>query len=218
MAKSRPYIILSGAVSIDGKIASKTRNSGMSSKTDLIRVHKLRSNVDAILVGKNTVEEDNPLLTVRYTKGKNPTRIILDSAGSISLNSKIVQTSKKIPTIIVTTSQISPYKKLSLEKNHIKLIVNKEKTINLRNLLSILKKHGIKKILVEGGGITNWEFISKKLFDEIIVTITPILLGGNDAVSFVNGIGFSKIFQSPKLKLNRVHRQGNEMVLYYTKL
>lgn len=218
MVKSRPYVILSAAISIDGKIASKTGDSRISSKSDLIRVHKLRSRVDAILVGKNTVKRDNPLLTVRYTKGKNPTRIILDSTASISVNSKIIQTSKKIPTVIATTSQISPSKKLLLEKNHIKLVINKEKTINLKNLLSVLKKDGIKKILVEGGGAVNWEFISKKLFDEIIVTIAPIFLGGNNAISFVNGAGFSKTLQSPKLKLKQAYRQDNEIVLRYVKL
>ena len=73
MVNSNPYIILSAATSIDGKIATKTGDSKLSSKADIIRLHKLRSNVDAILVGKNTVLQDDPMLNVRYTKGKNPT-------------------------------------------------------------------------------------------------------------------------------------------------
>ena len=84
MEKSRPYVILSAAISIDGKIATRLGDSKLSSKKDRIRLHKLRSKVDAILVGKNTVHRDDPLLTVRYAKGKNPTRIILDSQGRIS--------------------------------------------------------------------------------------------------------------------------------------
>ena len=90
MVKSRPKIILSAAMTIDGKIASKTGDSRLSSKNDKIRVHKLRSKFDAILVGYNTVKRDDPLLTVRYAKGKNPLRIILDSNASISPNSKII--------------------------------------------------------------------------------------------------------------------------------
>ena len=89
MEKSRPYVIISGAISIDGKIATKTGDSKLSSKQDSIRLHKLRSKVDAILVGKNTVLVDDPLLTVRHTIGKNPTRIILDSKGILSNKSKI---------------------------------------------------------------------------------------------------------------------------------
>ena len=83
MEKSKPYVILSAAVSVDGKIATRTGDSKLSSKQDSMRLHKLRSNVDAILVVKNTVSQDNPLLTVRYTKGKKPIRIVLDSKGTI---------------------------------------------------------------------------------------------------------------------------------------
>src|SRR5210317_587109 len=99
MGNSRPYAILSTAISIDGKIATRTGNSKLSSPEDFLRLHKLRSKVDGIIVGKNTVMKDDPLLTVRHTKGKNPVRIILDSKGSISTKSKILQTSNKIPTI-----------------------------------------------------------------------------------------------------------------------
>ncbi|MFB5620914.1 MAG: dihydrofolate reductase family protein, partial [Nitrosopumilus sp.] len=69
MEKSKPYVILSAAISIDGKIATRTGNSNLSSSEDFIRLHKLRTKVDGILIGKNTVMKDNPLLTVRYTRG-----------------------------------------------------------------------------------------------------------------------------------------------------
>lgn len=218
MEKFRPYVILNAAISIDGKIASKNNDSKLSSKVDLKRVHKLRSNVDAVLVGKNTVKRDDPLLTVRHIKGKNPIRVILDSSGSISINSKILKTSKKIPTIIATSSKISARKKSLLEKHHVDVIIAGKNHVNLRSLLRILKQHGIKKLLVEGGSTVNWEFISKKFFDELIITITPFVLGGKNAVSLVNGYGFSKIIQSPRLKLKQLSRQDNEVVLHYVKL
>ena len=107
MEKSKPYVILSAATSIDGKIATKTGDSNFSSQQDIIRLHKLRSKVDAILVGKNTVLQDNPLLTVRFAKGKNPIRIILDSKGSISKNLKFFKLVNKIPTIIAVSRNIS---------------------------------------------------------------------------------------------------------------
>ena len=78
MERSRPYVILSAAITLDGKLGINGKRTKLSSKRDKIRVHKLRSNVDAIIIGKNTVEYDNPLLTVRHVKGKNPIRIILD--------------------------------------------------------------------------------------------------------------------------------------------
>ena len=96
MEKSRPHVILSAAVTIDGKIATRTGDSKLSSKRDKIRVHKLRSKVDAILVGINTVLLDDPILTVRYAKGKNPVRVVLDSRGTISSKSRILKTCSKI--------------------------------------------------------------------------------------------------------------------------
>ena len=71
MVKSRPYVILSAAITLDGKLGVKSKRTKLSSKNDKIRVHKLRSNVDAVIIGKNTVHLDNPSLTVRYVKGQN---------------------------------------------------------------------------------------------------------------------------------------------------
>ena len=84
MEKSKPYVILSAAISIDGKIATRTGNSKLSSAEDFVRLHKLRTKVDGILIGKNTVMKDNPLLTVRHARGKNPVKIILNSKGKIT--------------------------------------------------------------------------------------------------------------------------------------
>ena len=78
MVNSKPKVTLSAAITLDGKIGQKNKHIVLSSKYDKIRVHKLRAKSDAIVVGKNTVRQDDPLLTVRYAKGKNPIRIILD--------------------------------------------------------------------------------------------------------------------------------------------
>ena len=148
MEKSNPYIILSAAISLDGKIATKNGYSKLSSKQDIIRLHKLRSKVDAILVGKNTILKDDPLLTVRYSKGKNPIRIILDSKGSISKNSKILQTSNKIPTIIAVSKQISKSNLNKLNKFPVDIIITGSNTVNLKLLLKKLSDKKIKRILV----------------------------------------------------------------------
>lgn len=216
MVKSRPHIILSAAISLDGKIASKTGDSELSSKQDKVRVHKLRSKVDAILVGSNTVKRDNPALTVRYVKGKNPIRVILDSKGTISSNSKIVRTSKKIPTILAVSKKATKKNILNLKKHSIEVIITGENRISIKNLLKKLSKKKIKTILVEGGGNINWEFIKEGLVDEIIITVSPYLIGGINAISLVEGDGFSKIQQSPKLKLKKITQFGNEVVLHYT--
>ena len=215
MVKSRPYVILNAAISLDGKMATKTGDSRLSSKKDLVRVHKLRSNVDAILIGKRTMMTDDPSLTVRYVKGKNPIRIILDSKGNIKSNSKIIQTCRKIPTIIIVSDKISEKNVVRLQRHGLEVIKCGHREINLKKLLHILKKKNIKKLLVEGGGTTNWSFFKNGLVDEIIVTLTSFVIGGKDAISFVEGDGFSKILQDCSLKLKSIHRLKNELVIRY---
>ena len=218
MGKSKPYVILSAATSVDGKIATKTGDSNLSSKQDKVRLHKLRSKVDAILVGKNTVLLDNPLLTVRYARGKNPIRIILDSKGTISKKSKILQTSDKIPTIIAVSKKISKSNFDKLCKFPVEIITAGKNSVDIKLLLKKLSNKKINTILVEGGGTVNWEFIKHNLFDELIITLSPFLIGGNDAISFVQGKGFEKISNSPNLRLKSIKRLKNHVVLYYVKV
>lgn len=212
MEKSRPYVILSAAISIDGKIATRTGRSNLSSKKDLVRVHNLRKSVDAILIGKNTVNVDNPSLTVRHVEGKNPIRIILDPRGRLSLKSKVISTAKKTPTILVV-SENAPKNVEKFVAKGAQVIRCGKKTINIRKLLQILGKRGIKRIVVEGGGTTNWYFFKEKLVDEIIITVTPYVLGGSTAISLVEGVGFENVSNSFKLK--KIRKMQNEIVLHY---
>ena len=218
MEKSNMHIILSAAISIDGKISTRSNDSKLSSQDDSIRLHKLRSKVDAILIGKNTLLQDDPLLTVRHTKGKNPTRIILDSKGTISKNSKIIKTSDKIPTIIAVSKKISKVNLSKLKKLPVEIIISGENSVNLKLLMKKLSTKKIETILVEGGGTVNWEFIKNNIFDELIITLSPYLIGGNDATSLVEGKGFSKIDNSPNLKLKSVKRLKNHLVINYVKV
>lgn len=215
MARSRPYVILSAAISLDGKIATRTGDSALSSKSDKIRVHNLRAKADAILVGKNTVLQDDPVLTVRYARGKNPTRVILDSLGQIPTNSKIIRTSHKIPTIVAVSKKASKKNLARLGKFPLDVVIAGKTRVDLKKLLQYLYKRNIKTILLEGGGTTNWDFVYQKMIDEIIVTVTPYLVGGKDTKTLIEGNGFPKINKSLRLNLNKVVRQGNEIILYY---
>jgi 2,5-diamino-6-(ribosylamino)-4(3H)-pyrimidinone 5'-phosphate reductase len=218
MEKSNIHVILSAAISIDGKISTRTNDSKISSKEDSIRLHKLRSKVDAILIGKNTLLQDDPLLTVRHTKGKNPIRVILDSKGTIPITSRIIKTSSEIPTIIVVSKKITDKNLLKLKKLPVEIIISGDNSVNLKLLMKKLSTKKIKTILVEGGGTVNWEFIKNNIFNELIVTLSPYLIGGNDSISFVEGKGFAKITNSPKLKLKSIKRLKNYLVLNYLKV
>jgi 2,5-diamino-6-(ribosylamino)-4(3H)-pyrimidinone 5'-phosphate reductase len=215
MGSFRPRVIFSAAITLDGKLATRNSDSKLSSKKDKIRVNKLRSKVDAILVGKNTVKVDDPLLSAHDIKKKNPIRIILDSNATISTSSRILKTCSKISTIIVVT-KMAPKKNLQkLEKFPVQIIVCGKYTVNIKKLLVILKKEGIKNILVEGGGRTNWAFVKENLVDEVIITITPYLVGGITATTLVDGNGFPTIAKSIRLRLKNITKMKNEVILHY---
>ena len=214
MANSKPKITLSAAITLDGKIGQKNKHIVLSSKSDKIRVHKLRSKSDAILVGKNTVEQDDPLLTVRYVKGKNPIRIILDSHGTIKTNSRIIKTCKRVPTIIVVSEIISKSNLNRLKKFPLDVIVCGKTQVNLNKLLSILLKKRIKTVLLEGGGTLNRSFLKKNLIDEMIIALTPYVLGTENTINLFEGISFPSKFKTP-LKLKNVQKSSNEIILHY---
>ena len=212
MESCKPYIILNAAMSLDGKIASKCNDARLSSIKDLTRVHQLRSKVDAIMVGINTVMADDPLLTARYGYNAQPTRIIIDSNARIRRDSRIVKSSKEIKTIVVVSDAA---KDNNLSSYGIEVIpVGKEK-VDLRGLMPILYAKGIRKVLLEGGGELNWSMLSNRLVDEVIVTVEPVIVGGRDAKTLVEGEGFAKIDNAIRLILRDISKIDDEVVLRY---
>ena len=201
MANSKPKITLSAAITLDGKIGQKNKHIVLSSKSDKIRVHKLRSKSDAILVGKNTIEQDDPLLTVRYVKGKNPIRIILDSHGTIKTNSRIIKTCKRVPTIIVVSEIVSKSNLNRLQKLPLDVIICGKNQVNITKLLSILSKKEINTILLEGGGTLNRSFLKKNLIDKMIIALTPYILGSKNTIDLFEGMSFPELKTKLPLKL-----------------
>jgi len=217
MAGSRPAVTISAAMSADGKIATKSGDSKISSKRDLARVHRLRSQADAVLIGSNTLHRDDPLLTVRHARGRNPVRIVLDSKGTIPSGSKILRTAEQIPTI-VAVSRSAPRKNLRrLEKFPVDVIVSGERQIDMRQLLRKLAARKIRTVLVEGGGTVNWSLVKNNLFDRLVVSVSPRIIGGAGAVSLVQGPGFASVRGSARLRLEKTRRIGDELVLYYSR-
>jgi 2,5-diamino-6-(ribosylamino)-4(3H)-pyrimidinone 5'-phosphate reductase len=216
-------VIINAAISVDGKISTRKGDSKISSYSDLKRVHKLRCNVDGILVGISTVFKDDPLLNIRFTEctitNKNPVRIIIDSKARIPIESKIVKTAKDIETIIAVTKSAPKNKLDELRKKNLKIIISggHGKKVNLINTFKQLEStFEIKKILVEGGGEINWSIIKNNLFDELIITISPLIIGGRKAITLMEGKGFDKIKECTKLELSKIYKKSNgEVVIYY---
>jgi 2,5-diamino-6-(ribosylamino)-4(3H)-pyrimidinone 5'-phosphate reductase len=205
-------------MTIDGKIATNRGDSTISSKQDLRRLHRLRSSVDAIIIGISTVIVDNPRLTVRLVKrcGTTPVRIIVDSTGRIPLDSKILKSASKINTIVAVTSKASDKRIDKIKSAGALVIVVGTRTVDLKELFYILKKMGFNKILVEGGGELNWSVLQLGIVNELMVTVAPRIVGGRTATTLVEGDGYTKISEGIKMELIKISRQNNgEVILYY---
>lgn len=213
----KPYIILSAAMTIDGKIATMMGDSELSDELDFKEVHKLRTEVDAIMVGKGTILKDDPKLRIKYHAHDGYYRIVIDSNLSIPIDSKVITFEPDIyPTIICTIENVSEEKVKQFENKNIKIIRSgAEKQVNIENLLSLLKNEGINSILLEGGGNLNWSFMKNDLIDEIRLTIAPWMIGGKDAISLVEGSGFERMSESPRYELTNVTHRDNYVTLYY---
>lgn len=215
----KPYIILSAAMTIDGKIASRTGDPELSDEQDWREVHKLRSTVDAIMVGKGTILKDNPKLHIKFFEHQGYYRIVVDSNLSIPIDSNIIKFQPQIyPTIICTTENVSEEKIKKFEAKNVKVIKSgKGDQVDLNNLMIMLPNFNIKSILLEGGGKLNWSFIKNDLVDEIRLTIAPWIVGGKDATSLVEGKGFDKMKQGRKFNLVKVNNRDNYVILNYVR-
>ena len=163
--KKRPYIILKWAKSSDGFIAPKNQTEPfwMTGNESKKLVHQWRSEETAILVGKNTVIKDNPLLTTREINGKNPIRILIDKNLSLATNYTIFN--DEATTLIVNESKES--------QRHVKVDFNSF----FPSLMKALHQRGIQSLIVEGGAITLNSFIASNYWDEARVFTSKKILG-----------------------------------------
>lgn len=213
--KMKPHVILNAAMTLDGKIATRTGSSEISGKEDLIRVHKLRKDMDAIMVGINTLLADDPRLTVHKIEADpedNPVRIVVDSKARTPLNFRILN--NDAPTIIATTENTDPEKTEALEKKATVLKCGKDR-VDLKSLMNELSKTGIKTLMLEGGSTLNYSMLEKGLVDEVRVCVAPMIAGGSNAKTLVDGEGIDKMKDAVKLKLKKSYGLGEDLILEY---
>ncbi len=209
-------MILNAAMSLDGKIATAESESKLSSPEDLKRVHSLRASVDAIMVGLGTLLVDDPKLTARLVRGPNPTRVIVDSSARTPLNAYVVKSASQTPSLIAVSSRAPKWKVKELrEAGATVLICGRGRRVSLRLLLSRLRKMGIMKLLLEGGGTLNWSMLSQGLVNEISVAISPRILGGADAITLAEGRGVARIRDAVRLRLMDAREYGADLVVRY---
>ncbi|MDR3665402.1 MAG: bifunctional diaminohydroxyphosphoribosylaminopyrimidine deaminase/5-amino-6-(5-phosphoribosylamino)uracil reductase RibD [Ignavibacteriaceae bacterium] len=216
-----PYVTVKVAQTLDGRIADEHGESKWISSTQSRRyVHDLRSKYDAVLVGAGTVKRDDPNLTVRLVEGRNPRRVIIDTCLSIKSTNKLYLNNGDKKLIIVTS-----VKNLD-RKNKIKRLLNcgaklvfvneeEKNKLSLREVLKELGKMKITSVLVEGGGGVFTSFIKKNVYDEILLFMTPKILGAGLPV--INNIGIKSIRNALKIKIGNFEKVGDDLMVELNK-
>jgi len=221
ITKKIPYVSLKIAQTIDGRIADKYGNSKwITCIKSRYYVHNLRTYYDAVLIGSNTVKKDNPKLTVRLTKGRNPKKIILNSKLDLSLNLKLfTENPGKNLIVISSTESIGKKRKLkNLQKLGVRVIFVKKDSdggLCLKRVLNELGKLNIISVLVEGGSKIFSSFIRENLFDDIKLFVNPKIIG--NGLSSINNVGRSKIEKALKLKIANVEKVGDDVLIELVK-
>lgn len=208
-----PFVVLKLALSLDGKIATRTGKSRWITGTPSRRaVHALRARHGAILVGVGTVLADNPALTVREVEGPQPLRVVLDSEGRIPLGAKVLSPGAR--TVIATTDRMPMKVQAALQKAGAEVwrLPENEDRVNLKALLDRLGEEA-DSLLVEGGAEVAWSFLSQRLVHKIAFFYAPRILGGRDAVPAVGGEGAGDPAQAICVRDLGIERVGEDFLV-----
>ena len=213
-----PFVTLKAAASLDGRIATRTGDSRwISSPGTREYVHLLRGEHDAIMVGINTILQDDPRLTVRHPRWNSKTilRIILDSRLRFPLRARMLSTLDRGKIVVLTTVGAPREKEMALRKRGVEVvrIPGGTETVNLARALSWLGESGIASLLVEGGSRLHTAMIEARLADKLFLTISPKLVGGRDAPSFLEGEGIGQDERGPGARALSSFSVGEDIIL-----
>lgn len=207
----KPFVTLKSGITLDGKIASHTAHSKWITSAEAREdVHHLRNEHMAILVGVNTVIEDDPELTTRIENGRNPIRIVLDSTLKTPLDAKLV-TDNLAETWIFTSANYDEVKKEKLVSQGTRIFHTTGSThVNVQEVVQLLGENSISSLLIEGGGTINAAFLENKLIDKAVIYIAPKLIGGKNAPTFLEGSGIDLMSDAVELADTDIQKIGKD--------
>lgn len=217
MQQGRPYIHAKWAMTLDGKIATRTGNSKwISNEKSRARVHQLRGRMDGIITGIGTVLKDDPLLTARPSGPRTPVRIILDSKARLPIDSQLVKTANEAPVLLVTTSSADPARCQALQSEGVEVLTMDDpqsERISLPLLMNELGKRRLTNVLVEAGGAVLGAFLDHQLIDEVHCYIAPKIVGGAEAPGPIAGQGCERMADVASLDSIQVEQLGGDLYL-----
>lgn len=212
-----PFVVAKAAVSLDGKIATRSGKSRwITGSKARAYGHRLRDRYDAILVGIGTILADNPVLTTRLPgrRGRDPVRIVLDSRGRTPPDAKILNQQSEAPTIIAVT-QDAPSERLAAlrEAGAEILIVNDGPRVDLYELMKLLGAREITSVLIEGGAAVHGSAFEAGIVDKVVWFVAPKIIGGRDAPGPVGGLGVDDPNGAPQLEGFKIRRLGEDFCI-----
>nr|WP_279220995.1 bifunctional diaminohydroxyphosphoribosylaminopyrimidine deaminase/5-amino-6-(5-phosphoribosylamino)uracil reductase RibD [Desulfofundulus salinum] len=210
-----PFVVLKAAMSLDGKIATRTGESRwITGPRARLAVHRLRDRYDAILVGVNTVLKDNPSLTTRIPgeNGKDPVRVIVDSLARTPPDARVITQQSPAPTIVAVTERAPKENLCRLEEAGAQILVvpGPGPRVDLEVLMKELARREITSVLVEGGGEIHASFLGSRLVDKVIWFIAPLIIGGRQVPGPVGGDGPARLLEAVRLKDISFTRYGED--------
>ena len=213
----QPWVILKWAQSIDGRIATHTGDSKwISGERSRKRAHELRARADAIIDGVGTVLADDPDLTCRHVRPKRTAvRVVLDRNLRTPQRSRVVRSAKQTPTLIVVGRSVIRSRKADAFRNQgveLMMVRTTRNGFDLSALLKALGSRGMTNVMVEGGGQTLGAFWDAGAADEALVFVAPKLIGGEDAVPALKGLGLSTLQDRSAPRSARITRSGDDQV------
>jgi diaminohydroxyphosphoribosylaminopyrimidine deaminase / 5-amino-6-(5-phosphoribosylamino)uracil reductase len=214
METGLPFVTVKYAQTIDGRIATATGQSQwISSPASLKFAHQLRAEHDAILVGIGTVLKDNPALTVRRVRGRNPLRIVVDSGLAIAADTNVMQNLSRTPTLIVTTKNDSDphFQKLARAGAELITVDADDGHVNLRKLLQLLAARNISSVLIEGGAQIITSAFKDDLVNRLITVIAPKIIG--KGIEAIGDLNICDLKEAKILSVRSVMKKGVDFII-----
>ncbi len=214
MQTGRPFVHLKLAISVDGRIATRTGDARwITGEEARARVHELRHEYDAILIGARTAQVDDPLLTERSGRARRRplVRVVLDEHLALSPVSQLARTTGEAPVIIFTSEHADPGKVVVLQERGVEVIQGAGDSRNLAAVLDHLAQRSLQSVLIEGGGRVAGAFLDARLVDKASFFIAPIIIGGSDATPAVGGTGAATIAEALHLHDTEIRHHGHDI-------
>ncbi len=212
----QPFVVLKTAMSLDGKIATATGQSQwISGEASRKQVHQLRHELSGIMVGIGTVLADDPKLTARLPKSRQPVRIIVDSHLRIPLAAQVLMDQEEARTLIATTEAADQAKKEQLVEMGIEVLTTQSRKgrVDLRDLMKILGQKDIDSILLEGGAELNFSALQAGIVDKVQSYLAPIIIGGKEAKGPVEGPGIEQLREAFQVKEITSRSVGEDLLI-----